>query len=197
MHQKIVPLLLALASPNIGGYRNLSIKVSGQNMQSSISDMGKKWSKYMPEIPFRYTFMDDRFAQLYKSETQQGTLFTAFSFIATFIACLGLFGLSAFIITQRIKEIGIRKILGASIGEIVRVLSVDFLKLVLIASIIAMPAAGYAMHTWLQDFAYRISMAWWVFLGATVLALLIAFVTISFQAIKAALANPVKSLRTE
>jgi len=151
----------------------------------------------MPEIPFRYTFMDDRFAQLYKSETQQGTLFTAFSFIATFIACLGLFGLSAFIITQRIKEIGIRKILGASIGEIVRVLSVDFLKLVLIASIIAMPAAGYAMHTWLQDFAYRISMAWWVFLGATVLALLIAFVTISFQAIKAALANPVKSLRTE
>ena len=166
-------------------------------MQASISDLEKKWNKYVPEAPFEYTFMDERFAKLYKSEQQQGSLFTIFSFIAIFIACLGLFGLSSFIITQRIKEIGIRKILGSSIGEIVRVLSVDFLKLVLIASIIALPVAGYAMHTWLQDFAYRISMAWWVFLMAAVMALLIAFITISFQAIKAALANPVKSLRTE
>lgn len=197
MHQKIVPLLMALASPNIGGYGNLSIKVSGQNIQASISDIEKKWNKYLPEIPFRYTFLDERFAALYKSETQQGNLFTIFSFVAIFIACLGLFGLSAFIITQRIKEIGIRKILGANMAELVRVLSADFLKLVVVAAVIAIPAAAFAMHAWLQDFAYRITMAWWVFAMAAILALLIAFITISFQAVKAALVNPVKSLRTE
>ena len=146
---------------------------------------------------FQYTFFDERFARLYNSETQQGSLFTIFSFIAIFIACLGLFALSAFTIAQRLKEIGIRKVLGASVPEIVRVLSVDFLKLVGISAILALPVAAFAMNKWLQDFAYRIHMAWWVFLMAGILAALIALATISFQAIKAALGNPVKSLRTE
>lgn len=120
-----------------------------------------------------------------------------FAFIAIFIASLGLFGLSAFAITQRIKEIGIRKILGAGTGAIVGLLSKDFLKLVLIAAVIAFPIAWYSMHNWLQDFAYRINIPWWVFLLAAFLSALIAFATTSFVAIKAAVSNPVKNLRTE
>ena len=119
------------------------------------------------------------------------------AFIAIFIACLGLFGLSAFTISQRIKEIGIRKVLGASVSTIVTLLSKDFLKLVAISALIAFPVAWYAMHQWLQDFAYRIDMPWWIFLLAGIVAALIALFTISFQAIKAAISNPVKSLRTE
>src|SRR6185437_1349721 len=146
---------------------------------------------------FEFTFLDEKFDQLYKSEQQQGSLFTIFSCIAIFIACLGLFGLSAFTITQRVKEIGIRKVLGASIPQIVTELSKDFLKLVIIAAIIAFPVAWYAMSKWLLDFAFRISIGWWIFVLAGIIALIIAFATISFQSIKAALANPVKSLRSE
>ncbi len=197
MHQIIVPLVLLVPSANNGGFGNLSIKLRGNNIESAINGIKKQWEAFLPETPFQYTFFDERFARLYKSETQQGSLFTIFSFIAIFIACLGLFGLSAFIITQRIKEIGIRKVLGASASEIVRVLSIDFLKLVAVSAVIALPVAAFVMNKWLQDFAYRIHMAWWVFLMAGVLAALIALITISFQAIKAALSNPVKSLRTE
>jgi putative ABC transport system permease protein len=124
-------------------------------------------------------------------------LFTIFACLAIFIACLGLFGLSAFAISQRIKEIGIRKVLGANIRTIVSLLSKDFLVLVAISALIAFPVAWYAMSKWLQDFAYRISMPWWIFIMAGIVAALIALVTISFQAVKAAVANPVKSLRTE
>jgi putative ABC transport system permease protein len=120
-----------------------------------------------------------------------------FAFIAIFIACLGLFGLSAFAIIQRIKEIGIRKVLGASTGNIVGLLSKDFLKLVIIAALIAFPLSWYFMHNWLQDFAYRVGISWWVFLVAGLIASLVAFLTIGFQALKAAHANPVKNLRTE
>ncbi|MES1161201.1 MAG: FtsX-like permease family protein, partial [Bacteroidota bacterium] len=137
------------------------------------------------------------FGKLYQSEQRQGTLFTSFACIAIFIACLGLLGLSAFAITQRIKEIGIRKVLGASVSGIVGLLSKDFLKLVAIAAIIAFPVAWYVMHNWLRDFAYRISIQWWVFLLAGFLASAVALITIGFQAIKAAVANPVKSLRSE
>ena len=166
-------------------------------MQSAISTIQTTWQKYLPETPFDFTFLDEKFDQLYRSEQQQGALFTIFSCIAIFIACLGLFGLSAFTITQRVKEIGVRKVLGASIPQIVIELSKDFLKLVLIATVIAFPIAWYSMSKWLLDFAFRINISWWIFLIAGIIALLIAFATISFQSIKAALANPVKSLRSE
>jgi putative ABC transport system permease protein len=131
------------------------------------------------------------------SEERQGSLFTIFAGIAIFIACLGLLGLSAFAITQRVKEIGIRKVLGASAGNLVILLSKDFLKLVIIAAVIAFPIAWFAMHKWLGDFAYRINISWWVFIIAGFIAAAIAVLTVSIQALKAAMANPVKSLRTE
>ena len=131
-----------------------------------MSDVEKIWRKYLPEIPYQYTFLDENFAKLYESEQRQGTIFTVFACIAIFIACLGLFGLSAFTITQRVKEIGVRKVLGANVSSIVTLLSKDFLKLVLIAAIIAFPVAWYAMDHWLQDFAYRIHIHWWVFVLA-------------------------------
>ncbi len=195
LHQRIIPLVLFNSTaPN--GYNRISIKVSG-NIQSAVAHIEKTWKTYLPETPFDYTFLDDRFADLYKAESQQQTIFTIFSGIAIFIACLGLFGLSAFTITQRVKEIGIRKVLGASVGSIVQLLSKEFLWLVIIASLIAFPVAWYAMHNWLQDFAYRTDLSPWIFVLSAFIALVIALVTISFQAIKAALANPVKSLRTE
>jgi putative ABC transport system permease protein len=155
------------------------------------------WKKYFPETPVDYTFLDDDYNKLYQSEQRQATIFTLFACIAIFIACLGLFGLSAFAISQRIKEIGIRKVLGANVQGIVGLLSKDFLILVGIASLMAFPIAWFAMNSWLKDFAYRINIQWWVFIAAGIVAALIAFATVSLQAIKAAVANPVKSLRTE
>jgi putative ABC transport system permease protein len=197
LHQNIIPLLMRMPSFANSNYSKLSIKIDGAHVQSAINTLEQTWKKYRPEAPFEYTFLDDKFQKLYNSEQQQGTLFTIFSFIAIFIACLGLFGLSAFTITQRVKEIGVRKVLGASIPQIVTELSKDFLKLVLIASVIALPIAWYTMSKWLLDFAFRISIQWWVFVMAGIIAVVIAFVTISFQSIKAATANPVKSLRSE
>lgn len=195
LHQKIVPLVLF--HPAVPNYGRLSIKLTGQNISSSVAYIEQIWKKYLPEVPFQYTFLDENFGKLYEAELKQGTIFTVFAAIAIFIACLGLFGLSAFAITQRVKEIGIRKVLGASIGSIVALLSKDFLKLVLVAAIIAFPVAYYAMQQWLEDFAYRINIPWWVFIVAAILSAVIAFVTISFQATKAAISNPVKSLRSE
>jgi putative ABC transport system permease protein len=197
LHQNIIPLLMRMPSFANSNYSRLSIKINGNHVQSALSTLEQTWKKYQPERPFEYTFLDEKFQQLYDSEQQQGTLFTIFSFIAIFIACLGLFGLSAFTISQRVKEIGVRKVLGASIPQIVTELSKDFLKLVFIASIIALPIAWYSMSKWLLDFAFRINIQWWVFVMAGIIAVLIAFVTISFQSIKAASANPVKSLRSE
>jgi putative ABC transport system permease protein len=195
LHQTIIPLLFQLPSYNY--YQKISIKIDGTHVQPAIGILEATWHKYLPETPFEYTFLDEKFGQLYKSEQQQGNLFTIFSCIAIFIACLGLFGLSAFTITQRVKEIGIRKVLGASVPQIVTELSKDFLKLVFIAAIIAFPIAWYAMSKWLLDFAFRIDISWWVFAIAGVIALIIAFATISLQSVKAALMNPVKSLKTE
>jgi len=197
LHQKIIPLLFSLPAPN-NYYGKISIKVDGNNTKAAIAAVEQTWHKYLPETPFDFTFLDERFGQLYNSEQQQGSLFTIFSCIAIFIACLGLFGLSAFTISQRVKEIGVRKVLGASVPQIVTELSKDFLKLVLIAMIIGLPVAFFSMNKWfLGDFAFRINISWWVLLMAGIIALIIAFVTISFQSIKAALANPVKSLRSE
>jgi putative ABC transport system permease protein len=196
MHQKIVPLVM-LVPRNGNNYNALSIRISGNNIPAALAHIEGTWKKFLPETPFQYTFLDENFDKLYDSEQRQGTIFTVFACIAIFIACLGLFGLSAFAITQRIKEIGIRKVLGADTGTIVTLLSKDFLKLVMIAAVIAFPIAWYAMHNWLQDFAYRINIPWWIFLLAGIVAAVVALATISVQAIKAALANPVKSLRTE
>jgi putative ABC transport system permease protein len=197
LHQNILPIILVMPGPTNGFYNKISVKISGNDIPAAIAHLGKTWKKFLPETPFEYTFLDEQFDQLYRSEQRQGTLFTTFACIAIFIACLGLLGLSAFAITQRIKEIGIRKVLGASVSGIVGLLSKDFLKLVAIAAIIAFPVAWYIMHSWLRDFAYRISIQWWVFLLAGLLASAVALITIGFQAIKAAIANPVKNLRSE
>lgn len=199
LHQKIAPLILIMraTAPNQSFYNSLSVKIAGNNIPGALSVLKKTWNNYLPEIPYQYTFLDENFSTLYESEQRQATIFTVFAFIAIFIACLGLLGLSAFAITQRIKEIGIRKVLGASVSNIVGLLSKDFLKLVLVAAVIAFPIAWYAMYKWLQDFAYRIGIPWWIFVLAGIIAAIVAFLTISFQAIKAAIANPVKSLRTE
>ncbi len=197
MHQSIVPLVLVMFPPSVSYFNNLSVKFSGNNIAASLSYLENTWKKFLPEIPYQYAFLDENFDKLYEAEQRQGNIFTIFACIAIFIACLGLFGLSAFAITQRIKEIGIRKVLGADVSTIVTLLSKDFLKLILIAAIIAFPVAWYFMHKWLQDFAYRINMPWWIFIVAGIIASIIALFTISFQAIKAAVSNPVKSLRTE
>ena len=199
LHQKIVPIVLInpATTPTQSFFNSLSVKVNGKNITGALASVEKIWKKYLPEIPYQYTFLDERFTKLYESEQRQGTIFTIFACIAIFIACLGLFGLSAFAITQRVKEIGVRKVLGANVSSIVALLSKDFLKLVLIAAIIAFPVAWYAMTHWLEDFAYRINVRWWVFVLSAILALIVALLTVSFQAIKAAIANPVKSLRTE
>ena len=198
MHQEIVPLLMRMPANNFGGYGLLSVKIARNNdITSAINLIQKTWYRYLPDTPFMYTFLDESYKQLYEAEQRQGDIFTLFACIAILIACLGLFGLSAFSITQRTKEIGVRKVLGASVSNIVSLLSMDFIKLVLVSAVIAFPIAWYAMHTWLQDFAYRIAINWWIFVIAGITALLIALLTVSFQAVKAAVANPVKSLRTE
>jgi putative ABC transport system permease protein len=199
LRQQIVPIILVNppTSPGDSYFNSLSIKVSGENIPKTLGAVEIIWRKYLPEIPYQYTFLDDSFTKLYMSEQQQGTIFTIFACIAIFIACLGLFGLSAFTITQRVKEIGVRRVLGARIESIVKLLSVDFIRLVFIASIIAFPVAWYAMTHWLQDFAYRITIHWWVFVLSAILAMIVALVTVSFNSVRAAIANPVDSLRSE
>lgn len=150
-----------------------------------------------PEMPFNYRFLDDSFNDMYKAESRAGTIAVLFSTLAIFIACLGLFGLVMFAVEQRTKEIGIRKVLGASNVGIVRLLSREFIKLVLFSFIVAAPVGWFFMTKWLQDFAYRTNITWWIFAVAGGSALLIALVTVSFQSIKAAMANPVEILKTE
>jgi putative ABC transport system permease protein len=197
LHQNIIPLLMEMPSFDNNSYRRVTVKIDGTHLNSALATLEQTWKKYQPETPFEYSFLDERFQKLYNSEQEQGNLFTIFSCLAIFIACLGLFGLSAFTISQRVKEIGVRKVLGASIPQIVTELSKDFLKLVIVAAVIALPIAWYAMSKWLLDFAFRVSIQWWVFVMAGVIALIIAFATISYQSIKAAMANPVRSLRSE
>jgi len=159
--------------------------------------MEKTFKEFNPGFPFRYYFTDEELAHNYKAENTVGQLSKYFAFLGIFISCLGLFGLVMFTAEQRTKEIGIRKVLGASVTGIVKMLSKDFLKLICISFIIGFPIAWWASGKWLQNFVYRISVEWWIFFIAGSAALLIALITISFQAVKAARSNPVKSLRTE
>jgi putative ABC transport system permease protein len=174
-----------------------SFKVQTANIQSLIKQVEAKWKAMAPSLPFNHRFLDESFDEMYRTEQRVSNIALTFAILAIVVACLGLFGLASFIAEQRTKEIGIRKVLGLSTEGIVRLLSKDFLKLVLIAFVIATPVAWYFMHRWLQDFAFRVDIAWWVFALAGMVALCIAMLTVSFQAVKAALANPIKSLRTE
>jgi len=193
LREQVTPLALFMQEQN----GRIAFRINTKNIPALISQVENKWKTMAPSQPFSYSFMNDDFNNIYQTEQKIGRLFISFAVFAILIACLGLLGLVAYAAEQRTKEIGIRKVLGASITNIVTMMSRDFLKLVLIASIIAFPLAWYAMHKWLQDFAYRISISAWIFVGAGLIAILIAFITIGFQAIKAAVANPVKSLRTE
>ena len=173
------------------------IKTTGKDASEAIAAAQKLFKQYNGQYPFNYAFLDETFNSIYTGESRQATLFDYFSGVAIFISCLGLLGLATYTAQVRVREIGVRKVLGASVANITGMLSMDFLKLVAIAILIATPAAWYLMNKWLQDFAYRINIQWWMFAVAGILAILIAFATISYQAIKAALMNPVKSLRLE
>ncbi|QEC65976.1 FtsX-like permease family protein [Panacibacter ginsenosidivorans] len=191
--QKISPMMMMLGN-NFGG---LIVKINTKDIQGFLGDLKKQWTLFNPDGPLEYNFLDENFAKLYASEEHTQQIFSAFAVLAIIIASLGLFGLSAFVIEQRTKEIGIRKVLGASVKNVLLLVSKEFLLLVMIAFLISIPVTWWAMHTWLQDFAYRIDITAWVFAIAGIAVIFIAFLTISFQAIKAAIANPVKSLRTE
>ena len=173
------------------------VRVKAGNPAPALAAMQKAWKTVVADLPFKYNFLDESLDNFYKSERKWSNIIGWAGGISVFLACLGLFGLAALAAINRTKEIGIRKVLGASLPGIVKLLSKDFLKLVVLALIIAAPLAWYFMNKWLQDFAYRISIGWWVFIAAGSLAIIVAFVTIGFQAIKAGVANPVKSLRTE
>ena len=155
------------------------------------------FKKYNPAYPFDYQFVDKEYAKQFDNEQRTKTMAGLFAALAIFISCLGLFGLSAYVAESRIKEIGVRKVLGASVLNITKLLSLDFVKLVVVSIVIATPVAWFAMNKWLQDYTYRINISWDTFFIAGLLAVLIALLTVSFQSIKAAIANPVKSLRTE
>ena len=193
LRENITPVVLYLA----GDKGALNVKLSTANITSLMGKIKDKWKAVAPDQQFTYSFMDAEFDAAYRAENRIGVIFVAFTFLAIVIACLGLFGLAAYAAEQRTKEIGIRKVMGADVPGLVGLLSKDFIKLVLIAIIIASPIAWYAMQQWLHDFAYRATMHWWLIAIAGMAAIIIAFATVSFQAIKAALANPVRSLRAE
>ncbi len=194
MHEAIGPLVLFIDNVQLN---KIILKLNGNNIASTIAAVESKWKELAPHRPFDYEFLDQEFDQLYSAEERTGNLAATFAILAIFIACLGLFGLTAFAAQQRTKEIGIRKILGASVPNIVALLSKDFLFLVLFSMLIAFPAAWWAMNNWLEDFVYRIHVSWWIFALAGFSALLIALLTVSSQAIRAANINPVESLRSE
>ena len=175
----------------------VAVKLKSADITSTLAYINEVWNKFSPGYPLDYKFMDENFGQMYNAEEKLANLIWIFTVLAIFVGCMGLFGLAAFSAEQRKKEIGIRKVLGASVLNIVGLLSKSFLSIVLTSCLLAFPIAWWAMHNWLQDFSYQIEIGWWVFVLAGVAALFVALCTVSFQAIKAAVANPVKSLRTE
>ena len=193
MHQAIGPLVFCFVkSPGL-----TSFKVQTAHVGEIIGQIKHTWSSMAPGMPFSYRFMDASFSEMYHADQQVGRIALVASLLAIAIACLGIFGLATFMAEQRTKEIGIRKVLGASVQGIVQLLNRDFIRLVGVAFLIAAPLAGWAMHRWLEDFVFRVSIAWWVFALAGVVTLLIAVITVSFQSVRAALTNPVRSLKTE
>ncbi|MFI5139453.1 MAG: ABC transporter permease [Sphingobacteriales bacterium] len=198
-HQKSLhfPIEPTVLEPAVSIQSQISVKISPQNIAATVAQVKTKYQSFFPGNLFDYSFLDEQFNAQYKDDELYGKAFSIFGGFAIFIACLGLLGLSLFATIQRTKEIGVRKVLGASVSNIVVLLSRDFIKLVVYAIVIAVPIAWYILHNWLQDFAYRITISWWIFGMAGVVAIVVALATISFQAIKAAGNNPVKSLRSE
>lgn len=194
LQENVEPLNMRVNPSNA---RILTLKIAAQNIPATIAAVENKWKVLIPQRPFNYTFVDANFNKQYATEERFGQLFMYFAVLAIFISCLGLLGLASYSTLQRTREIGIRKVLGASIPGIVNLLSKEFLQLVLIAALIAFPLSWYGMNSWLNDYAYKINISWMVFATAGLLAFMIAIITVSFQAIKASLANPVKSLRSE
>mgnify|MGYP001095319716 FL=1 len=195
MHQSIEPLIIRLSEKWPWG--NILVRVKNGNTRQVLAGLEKLSKEINPQFPFTYQFSDLEFAKLYRSETVVSRLSDCFAFLAIFISCLGLFGLATFTAAQRTKEIGVRKVLGASVPGIVAMFSGSFVRLVVIAMLIAFPVAWFAMHKWLENFAYKINIEWWVFVLAGLITVVIALITVSYQSIKAALSNPVQSLRTE
>ncbi len=194
MHEKLGPVVIF---DNPKWRSHFAVRTVAKNTASAMAAIEKTWKKFIPESPLDYSFLDDAFNNLYKQDQQTSFLILVFAAIAIVISALGLFSLSAFEAEQRTKEIGIRKVLGATVTGITALLSKDFIKLVCISILIASPIAWWAMNQWMENFVYRINISWWIFLVAGIIAAFIAMITVSFHAIKAALANPVESLRSE
>ena len=193
LHESIAPLAMVLR----GDTGAMIVKIKTRNIEGLIAKMKQQWDSFKPDMPFTYSFMDDRINDTYAAEQKTGQILGIFSGLTIFVSCLGLFGLATFTAEQRTKEIGVRKVLGASVASIVGLLSKDFLKLIMIAIVVAVPVAWYGMNKWLQSFQYRIDVSWWMFVLAGILAVAVALLTVSYQSIKAALMDPVKSLRSE
>ena len=194
LHEKVIASVIQITSTE---NFKIAVKFNTADVKNTIAYITALWDRFSPGYPLDYNFMDETYGKMYKAEKKLGTLLWIFTVMAIIVGCMGLFGLAAFSAEQRIKEIGIRKVLGASTFNIAGLLSKNFIKLVLIASFIAFPIAWWAMNNWLENFPYRINMSWWIFAVAIIAAIAIALITVSFHAIKAAVANPVRSLRSE
>ncbi len=194
LYEKVEPAVLHIYPE---AYWKVAVKLKSADIGATVNQVNRVWNKFTPDYPMEYTFLDHSFAGMYKAEDNLKSLLWIFTLITIFVSCLGLFGLAAYAAERRRKEISIRKVLGASINEITFLLSKDFVKLVVVAFLLTSPIAWYCMHQWLQDFAYRIDISWWIFAVAGLSSLTIALITVSFQALKAAVANPVNALRNE
>jgi putative ABC transport system permease protein len=194
LHERVEPAVLHIYRE---AYSKVAVKLRGDKIENEIAGIKSLWSKFSPDYPIEYSFLDESFHKMYKAEDKLKTLLSFFTAITIFVACLGLLGLAAYAAERRRKELGIRKVLGATVQGLVVLLSRDFVKLVLVSVIVASPVAWYFMNKWLESFSYRISIAWWMFAVAAVLAVALALLTVSFQAVKAAISNPVKNLRIE
>lgn len=195
LHHKVEPLAMRMAPPEV--INRITLRIKGEQLSHTVQALERTWNQLAPDRPFLYSFLDESFNQQYQQDMRFGEVFSAFAFLTIFIACLGLFGLATYATEQRIKEIGIRKVLGASVANIVGLLSSGFVKLVMVAFLIATPVAWWGMQQWLQGFAYRVNIQWWVFALAGTMAVVIALFTVSFHAVRAALMNPIRSLRSE
>jgi putative ABC transport system permease protein len=193
LHEAITPLVMTLTQDN--GW--MIIKTKNKEVSGLLATIENHWNGFKPDLPFSYSFLDQRYNDTYKAEQKTGQILGLFAGLTIFVACLGLFGLATFTAEQRTKEIGVRKVLGASVAGIVALLSKDFLKLVSIAIVFALPVSWWMMSRWLQDFAYKIDISWWVLALAGLVSIAVALLTVSYQSIKAELMNPVKSLRSE
>jgi putative ABC transport system permease protein len=199
LHQKIDPTIIQVVPKNFyqAGIKLQSEKASAASIQAALADIEKAWTGTFPDQFFEYSFLDETLGQAYNSETRTARLIEAATILAVLIASMGLFGLATFTAEQRTKEIGVRKVLGASVSSVVALLSKDFLRPVVLAIVIASPIAWYLMNLWLQNFEFKISISWWLFLAAGLLMTVIALLTVSFQSVRAAMLDPVRSLRSE